>query len=248
MGGDLAKKVLQTPMHFINKNKITKSVFNSFELILTITPWILLIIAIIILLKRDDKDSLRDLALSYITGMVVYLLTVFIPDKIKDAKLKRHVISDLATLYNEYRGLLWTISKKMSGVDPLSQEQILLGLEQLNCRRKPDYICLSAKTIDIIKPKCKRILDTTSLILSKHYAFSVDELLVIHEITQVWFLKDVSELNTECDYWQTKAELIEKAEYLILRFYDLQDLYFKIKYKTSNTIGWHPSQKIKSAK
>lgn len=180
--------------------------------------------------------------------MVVYAMTVFIPDIIKDLKLKRHVISDLSRLYSEYRGLLWTISKKTPGVNPFSPEQILLGLEQLNCRRKPDNICLSAKTINIITPKCSRILDITTQILSKHYAFSVDELLVIHEITQVWFLKDVSELNTECDYWQTKAELIEKAEYLILRFYDLQDLYFKIKCKTSNTIGWHPSQKIKSAK
>lgn len=244
----MADKTLQRIMQSSDKNYISKFIFNLFELMLTVVPWILLIIAIVILLRFDNCLCMHNLALSYIAGMVVYAMTVFIPDIIKDIKLKRRIISDLARLYSEYRGLLWTISKKTPETNPFSQEQILLGLEQLNCRRKPDYICLSAKTIGIITPQCRRILDITSQILSKHYAFSVDELLVIHEITQVWFLKDVSKLNPEYDYWQTKAELMEKVEYLILRYNDLHDLYFKIKRRTSLTVGWHPSGKIKGVK
>lgn len=228
-------------MQFFEKHKITKLIFSLFELLLCIAPLVLLIISIIVLLHRDVFTNWHDLALSYIAGMVVYMLTVFIPDTIKDTKLKRHIINDLAALYGEYRGLLWTLSKKTPETNKFSLEQIQLGLEQLNCRRTQNQICLSSKTINIIKPKCIKILETTTSILSKHYAFSVEELLVIHEITQVWFIKDISELNTNFDYWQGKEQMMEKVEYLVQRYYDLHHLYFKIKRRTNLTIGWHPS-------
>lgn len=233
--------ILLTPMHTIDKNKISKSVYNLFEPILTIVTLGLLIIAIVILFIEGINRNWHDLALSYISGMVVYVLTVVIPGVIKHIRLQRFVINELALLYLEYKDLLRTICGEKPQDDTFSIELIEKGLERFNCRKQSDCICLSNRMVDILKPKCARILSITSLLLSKHYAFTVDELLVIHEVTQVWFLRDISSLDANSDYFQSKRQMTNKAEYLVNRYNDIQTLYFNVKRKTKYTIGRHPA-------
>lgn len=69
----------------------------------------------------------------------------------------------------------------------------------------------------------------------------MEQLLVIHEITQVWFIKDIAALGAGSDYFQSRQKMLTKAEFLVQRFNDLQDLYFDIKHKANLTIGWHPA-------
>lgn len=232
--------ILLTPMQTIDKNKISKSVYNLFESILTIVTLGLLIIAIVILFIEGINRNWHDLALSYISGMVVYVLTVVIPGVIKHIRLQRFVINELALLYLEYKDLQRTICGEKPQDDTFSIELIEKGLERFNCRKQSDRICLSNRMVDILKPKCARILSITSLLLSKHYAFTVDELLVIHEITQVWFLRDISSIDANKDYYQRKGQMMNKAEFLLKRYNDIQTLYFNVKRKTKYTIGWHP--------
>lgn len=227
-------------MQTIDKNKISKSVYNLFEPILTIVTLGLLIIAIVILFIEGINRNWHDLALSYISGMVVYVLTVVIPGVIKHIRLQRFVINELALLYLEYKDLLRTICGEKPQDDTFSIELIEKGLERFNCRKQSDCICLSNRMVDILKPKCARILSITSLLLSKHYAFTVDELLVIHEVTQVWFLRDISSIDANKDYYQRKGQMMNKAEFLLKRYNDIQTLYFNVKRKTKYTIGWHP--------
>lgn len=233
-------KILPVRMQPIEKNKASKAVFKSFERTLTLVTWILLIVAIFILFVDGINRNLHDLALSYISGMIVYVLTVVIPGILKHIRLQRFVINELALLYLEYKDLLRTISGEKTEDDIFSIELIEKGLERFNCRKQSDCICLSNRMVDILKPKCAKILSITSLLLSKHYAFTVEELLVIHEITQVWFLKDISSLDANSDYFQRKTQMMNKAEYLVNRYNDLKTLYFTVKRKTKYTIGWHP--------
>lgn len=212
------------------------------DFLLSAIPWLLLIVALYVMFIECDRVW-HDLSLSYISGMIVYALTVSLPDAMRSIKLKRYVIKDLAALYREYNDLLWTISDKTSDDGSYSLVQIQKGLEQYNCRKQSNGICLSNRTIDIIKPKCEKILSLTSTLMSKQKALSVDELLIIYEITQVWFLKDVSSLEDNSDYYQGRKEMMVKAEYLVLRYNDLQSLYFKVKRKVNFTIGWHPQKK-----
>lgn len=222
-------------------NSRLRAIFRIAEKFLSAIPWILLVASIAIFFYLEDHPNWHDLSLSYIAGMLVYILTVVIPDKIKSIKVKRHIIHELALLYNEYRDLLWTISSRKSGTDPFALEQIQNGLERYNCKKQSDCICLSNRTVDILRPKCSRILGATSLLISRHYAFSVEQLLVINEITQVWFLKDIAALGTGSDYFQNRQKMLTKAEFLVQRFHELQELYFDIKRKANVTIGWHPA-------
>lgn len=222
-------------------NSRLRAIFRIAEKFLSAIPWILLVASIAIFFYLEDHPNWHDLSLSYIAGMLVYILTVVIPDKIKSIKVKRHIIHELALLYNEYRDLLWTISSRKSGTDPFALEQIQNGLERFNCKKNSDCICLSNRTVDILRPRCSRILGATSLLLSRHYAFSVEQLLVIHEITQVWFLKDIAALGTGSDYFQNRQKMQTKAEFLVQRFHELQELYLDIKSKTNVTMGWHPA-------
>lgn len=218
--------------------------FSLIDFVLSAIPWIFLVIALYVMFAEYNKVW-HDLSLSYISGMIVYALTVSIPNAISHIKLKRYVFSELRTLYYTYSNLLKTISDKPSEDDQYTIDQVLKGLERYNCRRQSNGICLSNRTIDIIKPKCERILSLTSTLMSKQKALSVDDLLVIYEITQVWFLKDVSSLEDGSDYYQSKKEMRNKAEYLVLRYNDLQSLYFKVKRKVIFTIGVHPQKQRK---
>lgn len=218
--------------------------FSLIDFVLSAIPWIFLVIALYVMFA-DYNKVWHDLSLSYISGMIVYALTVSMPNAMRHIKLKRYVINDLETLYYSYRDLLKTISDKSSEVDPYTIDQVQKGLERYNCRKQSNGICLSNRTIDIIKPKCERILSLTSTLMSKQKALSVDDLLVIYEITQVWFLKDVSSLEDGSDYYQSKKEMRNKAEYLVLRYNDLQSLYFKVKRKVIFTIGVHPQKQRK---
>lgn len=224
----------------IANNSKSKSVFRIAEKVLSTLPWILLIASVAVFFCIEGHPDWHDLALSYIAGMVVYFLTVVIPDTIKSIKLKRYILHELALLYSEYRDLLWKISCKEPETDQFALEQIQNGLEKYNCKKQSDCICLSNRTVDILRPRCTRILAATSLLISKHYAFSVEQLLVIHEITQVWFIKDIAALGTGSDYFQSRQKMLTKAEFLVQRFNDLQELYFDIKHKANLTIGWHP--------
>lgn len=226
-----------------NPNKTSRKVFSACDKLLKIIPWVLLIIALLVLFCIEEQNKTwHDLALSYIAGMIVYIFTVLLPEMSNGIKLKRHVFGDLANLYNVYKDLLWTISNKADGNDPYSLEQIQEGLEQrFNCWRHSKYICLSVNTVDILKPKCKAILDCTSTLITKHYALSTEELLVIHEITSVWLLKEISELAEGSDYRQLKEEINKKAEYLVLRYKDYEKIYFAVKNKTRKSVGWHPA-------
>ena len=223
-----------------DKNSWSKSIFRIAEKSLSALPWILLIASVAVFFCVKDSPDWHDLALSYVAGMVVYFLTVVIPNTIKSIKLKRYILHELALLYNEYRDLLWKISTREPETDPFALEQIQNGLEKYNCKKQSDCICLSHRTVDILRPKCSRILGATSLLISKHYAFSVEQLLVIHEITQVWFIKDIAALGTGSDYFQSRQKMLTKAEFLVQRFNALQELYFDIKHKANLTIGWHP--------
>lgn len=218
--------------------------FSFIDFVLSAIPWVFLVIALYVMFL-DCNRVWHDLSLSYISGMVVYALTVSMPNAMRYIKLKRYVINDLETLYYSYRDLLKTISDKSSEVDPYTIDQIQKGLERYNCRRQSNGICLSNRTIDIIKPKCERILSLTSTLMSKQKALSVDDLLVIYEITQVWFLKDITSIEDGSDYYQSKKEMRNKAEYLVLRYNDLQSLYFKVKRKVIFTIGVHPQKQRK---
>lgn len=224
-----------------DKNSRSRNVFSLAEKVLSALPWILLFASVVIFFCIEGHPTWHDLSLSYIAGMVVYFLTVVIPNTIKSIKLKRYILHELAILYNEYRELLWKISSKEPEKDAFAIEQIQNGLERFNCRRQSDCICLSNRTVDILRPKCSRILGATSLLISKHYAFSVEQLLVIHEITQVWFIKDIAALGTGSNYFQSRQKMLTKAEFLVQRFNDLKDLYFDIKHKANLTIGWHPA-------
>lgn len=226
----------------IKKKKKCSTLFIKIECLFSFIPWILLAIAIYILF-RVHNNILHDLSLSYIAGMIVYLLTVVIPDVTRNMKLKRYVISDLATLYKDYRDLIKTISDQPSDENPYPFTEVRKGLERFNCRRQSAGICLSNRMIDIIKPKCEKIISDTSLLLSKDSALSVNELLVIHEITQVWFLRDIISLEDGSDYYQSKKEMMLKADYLVQRFNQLQSLYFKIKRQIDLTVGLHPVRK-----
>lgn len=225
-------------MHSDSKSRI--SFFLIFEYILCSFPWIMLAIAIILCVV-EKHGVWHDLALSYFSGMVVYILTVVIPNWVSNVKLKRHIVNDLARLYNAYKDLLWTISAKTPGKTPVSLEQVQLGLERFNCARGGDCICLSKNTIDILRPKCTKILGITSLLITRHYAFSVEELLVIHEITQVWFLKYISAIEPGGKYILGRAQMMNNAEFLVRRYNDLQKTYFEIKRKANRTVGWHPA-------
>lgn len=224
-----------------NKNKCS-TFYIATEWVFHFTPWILLAIAIYILF-RVHNDILHDLSLSYIAGMIVYFLTVVIPDVTRNMKLKRYVISDLATLYKDYRDLIWTISDQPSEEYPYPFSKIRKGLERFNCRKESPGICLSNRMMEIIKPKCEKILQDTSLLMSKEKALSVDDFLIIHEITQVWFLRDIISLEDGSDYYQSRKEMMLKADYLVQRFNELQSLYFKIKRQIDLTVGWHPVRK-----
>lgn len=224
-----------------NKNKFP-SLFVTIERAFSVIPWILLAIALYFLF-RVNNSTLYDLSMSYVAGMVVYVLTVVLPDVMKNVKLRRYVINDLAILYKDYKDLLRTISDRSPNEDPYSISQVRKGLERYNCRRQSSCICLSNRTIDIIKPKCERILNDTSKLMSKANALSVDELLVIHEITQIWFLRDIISLEDGKDYYQSRKEMVIKVEYLLQRYNDLQSVYFKIKRLSNLTTGRHPAKR-----
>lgn len=224
-------------------NKTSQTIFSIGDKLLKIIPWVLFGVALLVLFFIKEQNKIwHDLALSYIAGMIVYIFTVLLPEMSNGIKLKRHVFEDLANLYNAYKDLLWTISNKANGKDPFSLEQIQEGLElRFNCWRQSKYICLSKNTVDILKPKCKAVLDCTSILITKHYALSTEELLVIHEITNVWLLKEISELAEGSDYRQLKEEINKKAEYLVLRYKDYEKVYLAVKNKTRKSVGWHPA-------
>lgn len=198
-------------------------------------------LAVIILICVDGHKDMHDLALSFVSGMVVYVLTVVLPEKVRMKKLKRYVINELITLRREYRDLLRVIVGRPCNLSSFTMEQIQNGMERFNCRKHSDSICLSDRTVDILRPKCIRILDITSFLMTKYYAFSVEQLLVIHEITQVQFLTDIADLAPDSDYCHKKQRMIRKADYLLRRYNDLQKIYSEIKEETDRTIGRHPS-------
>lgn len=221
-------------------HKIYQRIFSVFDKILWAILCILFVLAVIVLYFLNDLGGCwHDFALSYISGMIVYILTVAIPSYINRLKLTRTVVNDMALLRKAYRDLLLTISDK-SQEDPYTLEQIQSGLVRFSSHGKPGYICLSSRTVEIIKPKCERIQSLTSMLLTKPQAFSADELLVVHEITQVWFLKNVMSLDDDHGYVQKKDRMMKKAEYLVLRYNELEKLYKRFKKRTNVTIGWHP--------
>lgn len=229
------------------KFKQKRTIFLATDWVLALTPWLMFVIAGVGLFFANNA-TVRDFSLSYVSGMVVYVLTVVIPDVMRSIKLKRYVIKDLSTLHKDYKDLLRTISDQPTNEYPYPFIQIRRGLERFNCRKESSGICLSNRMIDIIKPKCEKILHDTSLLMSKDKALSVNEFLVIHEITQVRFLRDIASLKEGSDYYQSRKEMMVKADYLAQRFNELHSLYFKIKHQVDFTVGWHPIRRKKNKK
>lgn len=202
---------------------------------------LLLLVAIVAMITFQSCTIAFNLSLSYVSGIIIYVLTSVLPQKMHEYNMKRRIIGDLEKLHESYKVIIRNISYHEKYKKIYSYDQVCKGVERFNTCKDSDWrIGISADKVEMIRTACNKALSLSKKISSDSEALTTDEMFAIYEISQVWFIQDIANLPEGQDYVQEKSEMYRKLKYLMERYHDFDVVCQKIDKIVRNTVGRHP--------
>lgn len=202
---------------------------------------LLLVVSIVAMFVFQSCTIVFNLSLSYVSGIIIYVLTSLLPQKMHEYNMKRRIIGDLDKLHACYKVIIRNISYHEKYKKIYSYDQVCKGVVKFNTCMDSDWrIGISANKVEMIRVACNKALSLSKKISSDSEALTTDEMFAIYEISQVWFIQDIAKLPEGQDYVQEKSEMYRKLKYLMERYHDFDLVYQKIDNIVRNTVGRHP--------
>ena len=202
---------------------------------------LLLVVSIVAMFAFHSCTIVFNLSLSYVSGLIIYVLTSLLPQKMHEYNMKRRIMVDLDQLHASYKVIIKNISYHEMYKKIYSYDQVCKGVEKFNTCEDTDWrIGISANKVEMIRAACNIALSLSKKISSDSEALTAQEMLAIYEISQVWFIQDIANLPEGQDYVQEKSEMYRKLKYLMERYHDFDIVYQKIDKIVRNTVGRHP--------